>query len=68
MKNISPKIIKTREEMISLLPKQIKITELGIKNHVTPNNRIRLSGNKGKQQLLSIIGDCPIECYKYKFL
>jgi hypothetical protein len=45
-----------------------KITELGIKNHVTPNNRIRLSGNKGKQQLLSIIGDGSIECYKYKFL
>jgi hypothetical protein len=30
MKNTFPKIIKTREEMISLLPKQIKIAELGV--------------------------------------
>lgn len=44
-----------------------QLTILGIKNHVTPSNRIRLSGAKGLESFLQYIGTSPVECYRYKF-
>jgi hypothetical protein len=44
-----------------------KIALLGIKNHVTPSNRIRISGKSGYKKLIDIIGNSPVQCYNYKF-
>ena len=43
------------------------LNKINIKNHLTPSNRIRISGQKGFKSLIEFIGDSPIECYKYKF-
>lgn len=52
-----------------------KLNNIGIKSHLfnrkisngVIKKRIRIEGKKGYLSLLEYIGDCPVDCYKYKW-
>ena len=44
----------------------INITKLGIKANINARNAIRISSYSAKD-FLKYIGDCPVECYQYKW-